>query len=174
MNASPLKTKGFTLIELLVVVAIIGILATVVLASLGSARTRAKDARIRTLLNQMRVQAEVQYLENGNYNDICEATSDSGKLYRLAYQDAGSHSANSICRDENSVYGQHTLNTSNPYSSTPTGTGTFQGWAAEIKLNNGNFWFCIDGNGNIIEADTGAEATGRQNLETNNTCGDQL
>ena len=45
--------KGFTLIELLVVVAIIGVLATVVLAVLGGAKGKSSDAKVIAQVSQM-------------------------------------------------------------------------------------------------------------------------
>jgi len=55
------STKGFTLIELLVVIAIIGILSSVVLASLNSARKKGRDARRVADLKQLQLALELYY-----------------------------------------------------------------------------------------------------------------
>ncbi len=59
--------KGFTLIELLVVIAVIGILAGVVLASLNSARGKARDAKRKQDLTQLRSALEMYYNDYGSY-----------------------------------------------------------------------------------------------------------
>lgn len=60
-------SRGFTLIELLVVIAIIGVLSSVVLASLNTARTRARDASIRSEVSQFAILMELQYADVGSY-----------------------------------------------------------------------------------------------------------
>jgi len=61
------KTSGFTLIELLVVIAVIGILAGVILASLNSARSKARDARRKSDLAQLVRAVELYRNDNANY-----------------------------------------------------------------------------------------------------------
>ena len=59
--------KGFTLIELLVVIAIIGILSSVVLASLNSARKKGRDARRLSDVKQIQLALELAYDASGSY-----------------------------------------------------------------------------------------------------------
>lgn len=53
--------RGFTLIELLVVIAIIGILSSVVLASLNTARQKGRDARRISDIKQLQLALELNY-----------------------------------------------------------------------------------------------------------------
>ncbi len=61
------RSRGFTLIELLVVIAIIGILSSVVLASLNTARGKARDAKRLSDMHQIQIALELYYTKNGNY-----------------------------------------------------------------------------------------------------------
>ena len=62
-----MKRNGFTLIELLVAIAIIGTLASVVLASLNGARVKAREATRASQLAEVRKALELFYLSNGRY-----------------------------------------------------------------------------------------------------------
>jgi len=58
--------KGFTLIELLVVIAIIGILTSVVLASLNGARDKSGDVAVKANLSNLRSQAALYFDDNSS------------------------------------------------------------------------------------------------------------
>lgn len=72
LSASKLS-KGFTLIELLVVIAIIGILSSVVLASMNSARKKSRDSRRQQDLKGLATAMELYFDQNGRYPAVTTA-----------------------------------------------------------------------------------------------------
>ncbi len=62
--------KGFTLIELLVVIAIIGVLSSVVLASLSSARVKARDSERLTVLKAVETAVELYRSNYDHYPNV--------------------------------------------------------------------------------------------------------
>ncbi len=66
MNFSKSFKLGFTLIELLVVVAIVGILASITLGYLDSAKKKGDDTAVKSNLATMRSVAEIFFLDNLN------------------------------------------------------------------------------------------------------------
>jgi type II secretion system protein G len=66
-TVSKKNVRGFTLIELLVVIAIIGILSTIVMVSLNTARSKARDVRRVSDVRQIQLALQMYFDVNSAY-----------------------------------------------------------------------------------------------------------
>jgi len=99
----------------IVIIAVIGILASIVLVSLGGARSRAKDARIIANMAQLRVIAEIYHSENNSYIDMKTEPTIKTLGDDITVNGGTNFSINSITTK----------------------------YCAEVQLNSEN-WYCVD------------------------------
>lgn len=128
--------SGFTLIELLVVIAIIGILSSVVLASLSTARNKGKDAAIRSELNSLRSQVELAY-------DTLGAT--YGPAQAVCTPNAGT-----VWADTQVIALIAKIDQDNGASANTACINTTSAWAAQVQLlGDPTKYVCVDSTGAV-------------------------
>lgn len=149
-------SRGFTLIELLVVIAIIGILSSVVLASLNSARSKGNDAAIKSNLNNTRAQAAIYYDTPQNYGTVADdavATNATCSLASTVFDPAATNNINGMVVAAQAAAGVNALCSYGANGAT---------WAAYVPLKtpaSGKNGWCVDSNGKAGDSVTLATAT---------------
>ena len=153
LKADSYKLKpnsGFTLIELLVVIAIIGLLSSIVLASLGAARNKAADAAIQADLVGVRSQAEIYYADNGeSYSSVNTGLliTDSCSTYNVSPTVLFSNSSikNAIVH----AFQQNGLMVNGLYCAADNATKSYAVAVALKTSPTGAFknYFCVDSTG---------------------------
>jgi prepilin-type N-terminal cleavage/methylation domain-containing protein len=139
------RSRGFTLIELLVVIAIIGVLSSVVLASLNTARSKGSDASIKSQLSTIGVQGELFYDTNGKYS------TDTTVLASAACPSSGNTMFYNDVTIRQAITGALSASGDVAANNSRCAIGVSgQSYAVAIKLKDATAtggWFCIDNTG---------------------------
>ena len=164
-----MKSKGFTLIELLIVIAIIGILASVVLGSLNTARTKATDAAIKSNLTNLRGQASIWY------DDNAQAYAASGDEYASSTCPTVIETANNLFSDAKMFSGISEAYTKSGGFANSKCVASATAWAVAVQLKSSDgagsepdSW-CVDSVGASRSYEYGAGGISNA-IDTNDAC----
>ncbi len=164
MNKSSNQNRGFTLIELLVVVAIIGLLSSIVLSSLNTARKKSKDAFLREQATQMRNLLEQEYNESGSYYGLqtwawANDTASCNSLTFTSTNTAFVSQARSIC---NAIVANSSMPTWNSTGATKFYLGhgsspSIQSYSIIVGLPYKDAYLCLGSSGAVSDTTTSNE-----------------
>ncbi len=132
-----MNKKGFTLIELLVVIAIIGLLSTLAVVALGSARQKARDSKRLSDLKQVQTALELYYTDNNAYPAATAVTLGSTSYRCLnttgwLAQGCSSPYMGQVPADPQSTGSYRYTGTTSTYTITATLEGTVNGLSNTI------------------------------------------
>jgi prepilin-type N-terminal cleavage/methylation domain-containing protein len=142
--------SGFTLIELLVVIAIIGVLSSVVMSSITTARVKAYDAKVKGQLSNIRSAAEVYFSTRFNYgaSTTANACITIPPTAGTMFADTASNLAQ-LSISSNYPVGENTI--------VCNSSGT--AYAVGDNLSAGSGYWCVDSTG-VSRSSTTALTTG--------------
>lgn len=155
------KQKGFTIIELLVVIAVIGVLSSVILASIKSARMKNADAATKASMQGVPSRSELYYSDNTySYINVCHL----GATGLTGVKSVGELVQSAAKAQNIASYGENNV----PPASLTTVTcnNTDSAWAVEAPMKNQDIggtgasaMFCVDSLGFVGYRSTSMGAT---------------